>query len=202
MRRLLAAIAVAAGVVAAGPALGWGRTGHQIIAEIAAAHIDARTRSEVDRLLALEPGATLASVSTWADEARSPATARWHYLNFPSGTCRYVPERDCPDGHCVVAAIEEQFERLRHGNSDDVRLKALKYLIHLVADIHQPLHAGWGDDRGGNLYQVRAFGRGTNLHALWDTALVERLGPSPSEVAAELMRRSLTTGMRLGSAAA
>jgi len=64
------------------------------------------------------------------------------------------------------------------------------------------LHAGRLDDRGGNLYQVRAFGRGTNLHALWDTALVERLGSSTSEVAAELMRRSLPTAMKLGSAAA
>jgi hypothetical protein len=201
-RRLLVAIAFTAGIVAASPALSWGRMGHQVIAEIAVAHLSERTKVEVDRLLALEPGATLASVSTWADEARSPATARWHYVNFPSGTCRYVLERDCPDGNCVVEAIEAQFERLRNGNSDEVRLKALKYLVHLVADIHQPLHAGRLDDRGGNLYQVRAFGRGTNLHALWDTALVERLGSSTSEVAAELMRRSLPTAMKLGSAAA
>jgi len=200
-RQLLSSLAFIIAITSASPALSWGRAGHQVVAEVAAEHLSSRTRAEVDRLLALEPGATLASVSTWADEARSPSTAKWHYVNLPAGTCRYVPERDCPDGRCVVGAIEAQFEVLRSGQSDEVRLKAFKYLVHLVADIHQPLHAGRSDDRGGNLYQVRAFGRGTNLHAVWDTALVERLGSSPAELAAGLLRRPLPTGATLGSVA-
>ena len=57
---------------------------------------------------------------------------------------------------------------------DEERLKALKYVVHFVADAHQPLHGGYGDDRGGNTYQVQAFGRGTNLHAVWDTLLIKQ----------------------------
>jgi hypothetical protein len=72
----------------------------------------------------------------------------------------------------VVAAIERQAGILGSSASDAEQLKALKYLIHLVADVHQPLHAGHAEDRGGNLFQLQAFGQGTNLHALWDTGLV------------------------------
>ena len=60
--------------------------------------------------------------------------------------------------------------------SEEAKFKALKYLVHFVADVHQPLHAGYADDKGGNKYQVRAFGRGTNLHALWDTGLISEGG--------------------------
>ncbi len=66
---------------------------------------------EIDKLLALEPGATLESISTWADEHRNPATAAWHYINFPKGTCSYAAARDFPDGNCVVAAIDKQLAR-------------------------------------------------------------------------------------------
>lgn len=59
--------------------------------------------------------------------------------------------------------------------SDEKRLKALKYLVHLVADVHQPLHAGYRDDKGGNAYQLQAFMRGSNLHALWDTGLIRNM---------------------------
>jgi hypothetical protein len=133
------------------------------------------TRAEVQRLLALEPGETLESLSTWADEHRNPATGPWHYVNFPRGNCQYDPERDCPDGKCVVAAIERERAIWASNANDKTRLRALKYLVHLVADIHQPLHAGYRDDRGGNQFQLRAFMRGSNLHAVWDSGLLQQL---------------------------
>jgi len=201
-RNLLALVAFALVFGLASQAFAWGRLGHQIVAEVALAHLSPRARAEIDRLLAIETGATLASVSTWADEVRSPSTARWHFVNFPAGTCQYVPERDCPDGQCVVAAIEAQFRALRDGRSDEARLKALKYLVHFVADVHQPLHAGGRDDRGGNLFQLQAFGRGTNLHALWDTALVERLDGPGGRLMTELRRRPLPPDTSVGTAAA
>ena len=80
------------------PALAWGSQGHQVIAGLALSQLSPKARAEVDKLLALEPGETLVSVSTWADEHRSPATARWHYVNFPLDSCSYLPQRDCPDG--------------------------------------------------------------------------------------------------------
>jgi hypothetical protein len=87
--------------------MAWGSKGHQVIALIAEKNLTPAARAEVDRLLALEPGETLASISTWADEHRSPQTAPWHYVNFPKEDCIYQPERDCPDGRCVVAAIDK-----------------------------------------------------------------------------------------------
>jgi hypothetical protein len=69
--------------------------------------------------------------------------------------------------------------------SDREAPDALKYVVHLVADVHQPLHAGYADDRGGNTYQVQALGRGTNLHALWDSGLIENTGLDTAEMTAQ-----------------
>ena len=124
--------------------------------------------------------ASLASISTCADDNRTPVTAPWHYVNLPrDGTCRYEAERDCVSESCVVAAIERQAAVLASSASDEARLSALKYVVHFVADVHQPLHAGFADDRGGNTYQLQAFGRGTNLHAVWDTALIQLIQQWP-----------------------
>jgi len=174
----------------------WGVEGHRLIADLAEAQLTAEARAEVSRLLALEPGATLASISTWADENRSPSTASWHYVNLPRDSgCKYEAERDCPDGHCVVGAIERQARVLASSANDADKLKALKYVVHFVADVHQPLHAGYADDKGGNTYQVQAFGRGTNLHALWDSRLIEAWpGGAPALLAELKTMPSKTTG--------
>ena len=157
-----------------GAAFAWGREGHQLVARIAQQQLTPHARQEVQKLLALEPGSTLESISTWADQTKNAKTARWHFVNFPRGDCNYERERDCPDGNCVVVAIDRQTQALKTAPTPKQRLIALKYLVHLVADVHPPLHAGWGDDRGGNTYQLRAFKRGTNLRAVGqraDTAL-------------------------------
>lgn len=167
--RLATALALLTGTSAA---FAWGGEGHRLVARIANSQLTAPANAAVQRLLALEPGQTLESISTWADEHRNPATAPWHYVNFPRGECLYQQERDCPDGRCVVSAIERQTELLRTSRDAQEQLTALKYLVHLVGDVHQPLHAGWGDDRGGNSYQLQAFMRGSNLHAFWDTGMI------------------------------
>lgn len=166
-------LSAAIALTASFDAQAWGAEGHQIIAAIAQQNLQPAAAKEVARILAQEPGATLVSVSTWADEHRSPATAAWHYINFPKGDCQYEPERDCPDGKCVVEAIRKQTSILQFDVNDEKRLNALKYLVHLVGDVHQPLHAGWGEDRGGNTYQLQAFMRGSNLHAWWDSGMIK-----------------------------
>jgi nuclease S1 len=166
----------------------WGAQGHQVIAILAKAQLNAKASAEVARLLALEPGATLESVSTWADEHRNPASAPWHYVNFPRGSCTFNAQRDCPDGKCVVTAIERQLAILGGHGSDDQRLHALKYLVHLVGDVHQPLHAGYRDDKGGNTYQLRAFMRGSNLHAVWDSGLIRQLDEDTADMAVRLRK--------------
>ena len=165
---------MAAALLAASQAvMAFGGVGHRLIAELAEAQLTPAARAEATRLLALEPGATLVSVSTWADENRTLGTAAWHYLNFPRGEpCQYQPARLCIEGNCVVGALETQLALLASAATDAERLTALKYVLHLVADVHQPLHAGFFDDRGGNSYQLQAYDRGTNLHALWDTGMV------------------------------
>lgn len=156
-------------------ALAWGAVGHRLIADVAMELLPTATRAQVERLLALEPGASLPSVSTWPDEVRTPRTARWHYTSFPrDGDCRIEPARECPDGQCAVGALQREAATLGSGNAEpQIRLEALKWVVHLVGDIHQPLHGGFHDDRGGNQFQLQAFGRGTNLHSLWDSGLIQ-----------------------------
>jgi len=164
----------------------WGTQGHQVIALLTEKQLTPKARDQVQKLLALEPGATLASISTWADEHRNRTTASWHYVNLPRGDCTYNAQRDCPDGNCVVEAINRQLAVLASDAPDEKRLTALKYAVHFVADVHQPLHAGYADDRGGNTYQLQAFGRGTNLHALWDTGLIKSLDMSNEALVGKL----------------
>jgi nuclease S1 len=172
-------------------AFSWGEDGHKIVATLAEAQLTPAAKKEVARLLALEPGQTLASISTWADQHRNPTTASWHYVNFPRGDCHYQPERDCPDGKCIVAAIDRQMEVLRTSGDDEKRLTALKYLVHFIGDIHQPLHAGFGDDRGGNRYQLKAFMRGSNLHAVWDSGLINAMQQDNDVIVKSLLIRAL-----------
>lgn len=173
MRRFTRFLAVCI-TVSPALALAWGADGHRLVAELAEAQLSAAAKAEAGRLLSQEPGATLASVSTWADEVRRPATAPWHYVNLPESECTYRRERDCPDGRCVVEAIAAQLAILKSSAADAERLVALKWVIHLVGDIHQPLHVGLASDKGGNLFQVRTSGRGSNLHAVWDGELIRR----------------------------
>ncbi|MDY0749090.1 S1/P1 nuclease [Paucibacter sp. R3-3] len=172
-RAAVAAMTALGLLASASNALAWGADGHRLVAEIAESLLTPQARAEIDRLLKLEEGATLVSISTWPDEVRSPTTASWHYVNFPrDGNCSYDASRDCANGACVVGAIERQTAILKSDAADEKRLLALKYVTHFVGDVHQPLHAGYADDKGGNTYQVQFAGRGTNLHSVWDSGLI------------------------------
>ena len=189
---LVALLAAAAAFLVPLPVHAWGAEGHRLIARFAAAQLTPAARREVAALLDLRDedfeavSDGLAEASTWADEVRSPSTAPWHYVNYnraPAGPgaqagiaaaqhCRYDPSRHCIDGMCVVSAVRRQARVLVERAPEADRAKALRYLVHLVGDVHQPLHSGLADDRGGNSYQVQAFGRGSNLHAVWDSGLI------------------------------
>ena len=189
LRSSLCAALAALGLLCSPDAHAWGAAGHRVIATLAEKELTPAVRKEVNRLLALEPGQTLVSVSTWADEHRTEPSRPWHYVNFPRASCTYKAQRDCADGRCVVAAIQTQIEILASRAPDEERLVALKYLVHFAGDIHQPLHAGFLDDKGGNTYQLQAFKHGSNLHALWDTGLIESLGEDTRKMAARLARK-------------
>jgi len=186
------------------PARAWGSQGHQVVARLAEQQLTPGARAAVQRLLSLEPEAKLWTIANWADTTRGLENGRWHYVNLPRGNCQYNAERDCPQGQCVVAAIERQSAVLASPASDDERLIALKYVVHFMADIHQPLHAGHEDDRGGNRYQLQAFMAGTNLHALWDTAMVRHIDPDVTSLTQRLHEAGdrLLVGMALHTPAA
>ena len=192
LRITLTLIALLCGFCVTQTAGAWGVDGHRLIGDLAQQQLNPKARAEIERLLSLEPGATLGSIANWADDHRSAADSPWHYVNLPRhGGCRFEAARDCAQGQCVVGAIDRQATILGARGADADRLKALKYVVHFVADVHQPLHAGFADDRGGNTIQLQAYGRGTNLHAVWDTALVVNW---PGGL--ELLRRDLESAAR------
>ena len=174
------------GSLTANPANAWGFEVHRMIAVLAEQQLSPAAKAHVQRLLALEPGATLSSIATWADEIRDRKTGAWHYVNFENADCAYDAQRYCADGNCVIDAITAQVKILRSDAPEQDRLTALKFVVHLVADVHQPLHAGFGEDKGGNLFQVQAFGKGGNLHSLWDTALIVNRPGGSSAVREEI----------------
>ena len=173
----------------------WGSQGHRIVGELAARQLTPAASAQVQRLLAGEPEPTLAGIANWADQLRESdpelgkKSSRWHYINFPRSDCSYVPPRDCPDGNCAIAAINRNFLALSDTRrSDAERRDALKFLVHLVGDIHQPLHAGYADDRGGNDFQINYRDTGWNLHSVWDSLIVKSSGLDPAAYAARLSR--------------
>jgi nuclease S1 len=154
-------------------ALAWGRMGHRAAARLTEARLTPEASAAVRALL--EPGESLADASTWADGVRRdiPESAPWHYVNVPITEAKYSA-RFCPPEGCVVEKIAD-FRRVladpKTPRSD--RRKALRFLIHFIQDLHQPVHVGDRGDRGGNDLQVQFFGHGSNLHRVWDSGLVE-----------------------------
>jgi hypothetical protein len=175
----------------------WGPQGHRLVAMIAGTYLTGNARQNISWLLGTQ---TLADVATWADKYLDDnvQTAAWHYVNIPALATAYDRTRDCPvqprpssgiDGDrwrdCVVDRILYNQQRLADASLDRAdRAIALKFLVHFVADLHQPFHA-IGIERGGNGIQVIAFGstdcstgaqssRGCNLHGIWDSGLIER----------------------------
>jgi S1/P1 Nuclease len=184
-----------------GRALAWGSEGHHIIADIAEQYLEPATAQQVHELLALENATTLAAVSMWADEIRAqrPETAPWHYVNIPinppDGTPpAYDARRDCPTGDCVVAAIR-RFEAVLRDKATPPRqrLEALKFLVHLVGDINQPLHCADDGDRGGNAVHLDFMGRSTNLHVVWDTGILANAGIGDERAYALSLAHSITS---------
>lgn len=176
-RRFGQSLCLLAGLVVTAPALAWGPQGHALIADIAAAHLTPTARHEIGQLLALDHQHHLDEVASWPDAIRAerPATGPWHYVDIPLYADQYQAHRDCPNGRCVVARITRFAAVLGDRSAAPARrLEALKFVVHFVADVQQPLHAEDHDDKGGNDVKLAYFGRRTNLHAVWDSAILDR----------------------------
>lgn len=179
MRRALATIAILCWCSTAAPALAWWNAGHAIIADMAESRLTPAAKRHVQGLLALEQHRRLRSIASWADNIRRdrPETSNWHFVDIPLDAAGYDARRDCPRDNCVVAQID-RFARVLADRTADpaVRLEALKFVVHFVGDVHQPLHCEDHRDRGGNDVRVRWFGKPANLHMVWDGLIIERMG--------------------------
>jgi hypothetical protein len=167
----------------------WGVTGHRSIGKIAEIHLIPQAKAAVRELIG---DTTLADVSTWADEVRGqPAyrsTGPWHYINLPLGLSRTDFETTVKGmtQENVYSALQQQ-ERIL-GSTASTRtqkVEALKYIVHFVGDLHQPMHVSREEDKGGNTIQLNYDGNGTNLHALWDSKLIDHQGLTYEQMAAK-----------------
>jgi hypothetical protein len=160
------------------PVYSWGVEGHTLVARLAAARLTPKASAAVARILG--PDATLASISTWADQVRNTRkeTGAWHYIDIQITDAHLDMKRDCPQGNCVLTKIEE-FEKVLKDKTtpSEKRKEALMFLVHFVGDMHQPLHCADRHDKGGNDTKLTFFGRPTNLHGVWDSGLLARIGP-------------------------
>lgn len=154
------------------PAGAWGRLGHRASARLAESRLSPRARAIVRDLL--EPGESLADASTWADEHSREirGSSAWHYVNVPISSPHYSPEF-CARQGCVVSKIAEFRSVLADRHAPRARRRqALRFFVHLVQDLHQPMHVAARGDRGGNALQVQLGRREpTNLHQVWDSGL-------------------------------
>lgn len=183
------------------PVFAWGCEGHKTVALIARRYLSAKARMGVDALLAKFPytpvaqfnceprSMPIADAALWADDVRNSRreTAPWHYQDIPIDQDGGDPSKFCPAGGCVTKAIREHVAKLKaSADLTEERVEALRFVIHFVGDMHQPLHASTNADSGGNCVPMSFFERRTqitnperksfspNLHSVWDTEILRR----------------------------
>ncbi|GAA3930588.1 S1/P1 nuclease [Hymenobacter algoricola] len=168
----------------------WGVQGHRVVGRIAENHLTDKARKQIAQLLGSE---RLPLVTTWADEARySPDfsfTAPWHFINTPLGLpfAEYsatVTAMTQPNAY--MALLQNMKDMKDATKTYQERVTALKFVVHIVGDVHQPMHVSRAEDKGGNAINVKFEGKDTNLHSLWDSGLINYEGMSYLELAALL----------------
>ncbi|MBZ5539079.1 MAG: S1/P1 nuclease [Acidobacteriia bacterium] len=210
---LILVLAAAAALFFSPVAQAWGCKGHQTVALLAEKHLTPAAKQmfvallqnnpvdpKLKRFCGGEAADDFADAATWADDVRTlhPETAPWHFLDIPRGAPRGALTPFCGAAGCVTQAIEQQLAILKDKTAASAqRAEALRFLIHFVGDLHQPLHTTTNGDRGGNCVPIRYFHRiphlngssyEPNLHHLWDTEILERqaAGADPAEIADSL----------------
>lgn len=217
MRSPLTVLLLAGSLLGAGDSLAFGREGHQIVCEVAYRLLDPRVQKKIDKLIAAVPEAHRAAINdllkrpadtpikfadscVWPDAVKHTdeydATYEWHFINVQRED-KVVAMDDCMVG-CLLSAIDHHSQILGSHLGDWPRAQALMFLGHWLADIHQPLHVSFADDRGGNDTKVRvlptpgamprANGSCGNLHSIWDFCIIEHSGLSPEEITHQILK--------------
>lgn len=170
-------ISLVLGLLVSQWAFSFGDTGHKAVAAIAWQHLTPFAKQKVEDILGAGKQ-NFVNSSTWADHIKSNEQFNYlkplHYVNLPKGASHYQKSRDCKKDQCIVEAINTFGRVLKTGDRKKHPL-ALRMIVHLIGDIHQPLHAGFKKDRGGNWYEVRYNKKPVSLHKLWDHKLVKRI---------------------------
>ena len=177
-------------------ALSWEQTGHRITGALAEFYLTDAARARIRQLL---PNETLAEASTYADEMRSnpsvfwqEAAPHWHYVTIPQG--KSYGQIGAPVVGDAITALKAFRVTLQDDQAALVDQQiALRFIVHLIGDLHQPLHAGNGLDRGGNQVKVKFFGNPSNLHRVWDSGLIHRRGLSYTEWV-DMLKAKITPG--------
>jgi hypothetical protein len=178
---------------------GWGQTGHRVTGHIASKYLTKKTRKALDLILG---GQSLAMASTWMDEIRSDSTfdymTDWHWVTIPDGMTYEAASKN-PNGD-IIQTLERVIEELKSGKlSPPEEATRIRILIHLVGDIHQPLHVG-RPDRGGNDIKVQWFRTDSNLHRVWDSDMIDGTQLSYTELAESIILPSAALTRKLQQA--
>jgi len=179
----------------------WGATGHRVVGKIADSYLKNCTKREIKKFLNRK---SLAFVSTFADEIKSDKRYNefytWHYINMPLEG-NYIDSKKNPKGD-LVTGIEYCIKIIKDENSsDDDKAFYLKLLIHLIGDLHQPMHIGLAEDKGGNDFKLQWFYKDTNLHRVWDSEMIKSFGMSYNELAenADVLSKKQVKAIQEGS---
>ena len=161
----------------------WGATGHRTVGEIAEGYLKGKTKRKIAELL---NGESLALVSTFGDDIKSDKRYNdfytWHYVNMPFGI-KYEDSEKNTKGDLVTGIEKCKAVILDENASKEDKVFYLKLLVHFMGDLHQPMHVGRKEDKGGNTVQVKWFGSGTNLHSVWDSKMIEHYNMTYTELA-------------------
>jgi hypothetical protein len=163
----------------------WGNTGHRVVGEVATRFLEIDVLVKANKIL---KGQSLARVSTWPDEIKSEPTTyqytyNWHYTTWQTDDHDHSENEEDTSTGFLLKSINEQLAVLADPHaSDDQKAFALKFVVHLVGDVHMPLHVGAGTDQGGNLCKVTYMGRPYNLHSLWDEGMIDFTNLSYTEL--------------------
>lgn len=155
-----------------GQVLAWGQTGHRVVGKVAENHLSKKAQKGLWEIMGHE---SLADASTWMDNIKSDPNYRfaspWHYVTVPDGQT-YATAEKSEDGD-VYEATQRMIAIIKSDTTKEAKKIAVRMLVHLVGDFHQPLHVGNGEDRGGNSVKIKWFGDNSNLHRIWDSEIID-----------------------------
>ena len=197
MRRSVCLIVTSLCLLVGSPSLqAWGEKGHRIVALGAQDKLTPTANAAIASLLSVEIDTRVHSFedgAVWPDLIKfaRPETKPWHFVDIQKALTNYNPTRDCMDAgptNCIIPRIESFTTILKDKTKPLAdRLEALKFIEHLVGDLHQPLHCSDNMDRGGNNVMVKWFGKSTNLHSVWDSSIIDKAGLTPDVFANDLL---------------